>query len=136
MFYCARVEYHRDGVTRPCCARQARQRLATNTYEWFCNILQNIFRIKRCLLCPCYRGVSTSKCRAINRAALNLKSRGAICFLSADNARNFYQCHVVQVSSPVPDKNGTNNSLPDFVWPHAAREARGAAAKLPPHNDH
>ena len=29
--------------------------------------------------------------------------------------------------------------LPDFVWPHAAREARGAAAKLPPHrggNDH
>ena len=23
--------------------------------------------------------------------------------------------------------------LPDFVWPHAAREARGAAAKLPPH---
>ena len=30
-------------------------------------------------------------------------------------------------------------ALPDFVWPHAAREARGAAAKLPPHrggNDH
>ena len=28
------------------------------------------------------------------------KSRGAICFLSADNARKFYQYHVVQVSSP------------------------------------
>ena len=25
------------------------------------------------------------------------------------------------------------DALPDFVWPHAAREARGAAAKLPPH---
>ena len=58
-------------------------------------------------LFTCIRGVSTSICRAINRAAQN---RAAICFLSADNERNFYQCHVVQVSSPVPEKNGANNS--------------------------
>ena len=48
-----------------------------------------------------YRGVSTSICRNKSRGT---KSRGAICFLRADNSRNFYQCHVVQVSCPVPEK--------------------------------
>ena len=46
-----------------------------------------------------YRGVSTSICRAIKKHI-----RGAICFLSADNARSFY--HVVSS----PRINDANNS--------------------------
>ena len=58
------------------------------------NLLENTF----------YRGVSTSICRAIKK-----QIRGAICFLSADNARNFYH-----VGSPLI--NDANNSiLFDFI---------------------
>ena len=46
-----------------------------------------------------YRGVSTSICRAIKKHI-----RGAICFLTADNARNFY--HVLSS----PRINDANNS--------------------------